>query len=248
MKERFGATNPRAMMLRFHTQTGGSTLTAQQPLNNIVRVAIQTLAAVLGGTQSLHTNSYDEALALPTEESVRIALRTQQVVAHESGVAETVDPLAGSYYVEAKTNDIENQALDYIEKIDLIGGMVRAIEQGYVQKEIQASSYRYLTDVEKKERIIVGVNEFTAAEAHKPDLLKIDFSVQEQQLKRLQSLKEKRDNEKVTQTLTELKKTAQGTKNTMPTILNAVRAYATLGEISDVLREVFGEYKETIVI
>ncbi len=248
MKERFGATNPRAMMLRFHTQTGGSTLTAQQPLNNIVRVAIQTLAAVLGGTQSLHTNSYDEALALPTEESVRIALRTQQIVAHESGVAETIDPLAGSYYVEAKTNEIEKQALDYIEKIDRIGGMVRAIEQGYVQKEIQASSYRYLTDVEKKERIIVGVNEFTVEEEHKPDLLKIDFSVQEQQIKRLKSLKERRDNEKVAQSLAELKKTAQGTENLMPAILNAVRVYATLGEICDVLREVFGEYKETIVI
>ena len=248
MKERFGATNPRAMMLRFHTQTGGSTLTAQQPLNNIVRVAIQTLAAVLGGTQSLHTNSYDEALALPTEESVRIALRTQQVVAFESGVAETIDPLAGSYYVEAKTSEIEKEALSYIDKIDRLGGVVRAIEQGFVQKEIQTSSYRYISDVEKKERIIVGMNEFIVTEDHKPELLKVDFSVQDQQIKRLKELKAKRDNEKVSRALAELKKIAQSTENIMPAILNAVRVYATLGEISDVLREVFSEYKETIVI
>ena len=193
MKDRFGAKNKKAMMLRFHTQTGGSTLTAQQPMNNIARVTIQTLAAVLGGTQSLHTNSYDEALALPTEESVRVALRTQQIVAHESGVAETVDPLAGSYYIEEKTNQIEKQVLDYIEKIDQLGGVVSAIEKGYIQKEIQTSSYRYLTDVEKEERIIVGVNKFGIEEDSKPDLLKVDFQVQEEQIKKLQTMKQNRD-------------------------------------------------------
>ena len=248
MKHRFGATKPRAMMLRFHTQTGGSTLTAQQPLNNVVRVAIQTLAAVLGGTQSLHTNSYDEALALPTEESVRIALRTQQIVAHESGVAETIDPLAGSFYVEAKTDEIEKEAMDYIEKIDKMGGVVRAIEQGFIQKEIQASSYRYISEVENKERIIVGVNEFQVDEDHKPELLKIDLAVQDKQIERLKNLKKRRDGERVDQTLANLKRVAQSDENIMPAILDAVKSYATLGEICGVLREVFGEYKETVII
>ena len=248
MKDRFQATNKKAMMLRFHTQTGGSTLTAQQPLNNIVRVTIQTLAAVLGGTQSLHTNSYDEALALPSEESVRIALRTQQIVAHESGVAETIDPLAGSYYIEARTDQIEKEALGYIERIDQMGGMVNAIENGYIQKEIQKSSYQYLTDIENKDRIIVGVNQFEIEEDEKPELLKIDYQVQEQQLKRLTELKQKRDNALVNHKLEALKKVAQSGDNIMPAIIDAVKVYATLGEICDVLREVFGEYKETIVL
>jgi len=236
------------MMLRFHTQTGGSTLTAQQPFNNIARVTIQALAAVLGGTQSLHTNSYDEALALPSEESVQVALRTQQIIAHESGVAETVDPLAGSYYIETKTNQIEKQALEYIEKIDQLGGVVRAIENGYIQKEIQGSSYRYLIDIEQKERIIVGVNKFEVEEENKPDLLKIDFQVQKDQIKRLHLMKQKRDNNAVQKSLVELKKVAEGKKNTMPAILSAVKTYATLGEICGVLREVFGEYKESVVL
>jgi methylmalonyl-CoA mutase, N-terminal domain len=248
MKERFGAKNEKAMMLRFHTQTGGSTLTAQQPMNNIARVTIQTLAAVLGGTQSLHTNSYDEALALPTEESVRVALRTQQIVAHESGIAETVDPLAGSYYIETKTNQIEKQALDYIKKIDRMGGVISAIEQGYIQKEIQRSSYRYVKDVEKKERIIVGVNKFEIDEDSKPDLLKVDFKVQEEQIKKLQTIKQNRDNKSVQNNLIELRKVADSKNNIMPAILDSVKVYATLGEICGVLREVFGEYKESIVL
>ena len=248
MRDRFEAKNEKAMMLRFHTQTGGSTLTAQQPMNNIARVTIQTLAAVLGGTQSLHTNSYEEALALPTEESVRVALRTQQIVAHESGVAETVDPLAGSYYIEEKTNRIEKKALDYIEKIDQLGGVVSAIEKGYIQKEIQTSSYRYLTDIEKMERTIVGVNKFEIEEDRKPDLLKVDFKVQEEQVKKLQAIKQKRDNKTVQKCLIELKNVAESRNNIMPSILKAVKIYATLGEICGVLREVFGEYRETVVL
>jgi methylmalonyl-CoA mutase N-terminal domain/subunit len=248
MKNRFGSNNPKAQMLRFHTQTGGSTLTAQQPLNNVVRVAIQTLAAVLGGTQSLHTNSYDEALALPTEESVRIALRTQQIVAYESGVAETIDPLAGSYYIEARTDEIEAGARKYIDKIDALGGVVNAIEQGYIQREIQNSSYRYLMDVEHQERIIVGQNKFQVEEKEKPDLLKIDFRVQEEQIARLRKLKQQRDNEAVTVSLVALKQVAQSQENIMPAILDAVKAYATLGEICTVLRQVFGEYKESVMM
>lgn len=248
MKDRFGATNPKAMMLRFHTQTGGSTLTAQQPLNNVVRVAIQTLAAVLGGTQSLHTNSYDEALALPTEDSVRIALRTQQIVANESGVAETIDPLGGSYYIETKTNEIEAAAREYIDKIDAIGGVVNAIEQGFIQNEIQNSSYRYLMDVENQERIIVGQNKFQIEEEHKPELLKVDFKVQEEQIVRLQQMKRDRDNETVKNKLAALKQVAESNENIMPAILNAVKAYATLGEICNVMRDVFGEYKESIMM
>lgn len=248
MKHRFGAKDDKSMMLRFHTQTGGSTLTAQQPLNNIVRVTIQTLAAVLGGTQSLHTNSYDEALALPSEESVAIALRTQQIVAHESGVAETVDPLAGSYYVEHKTNQIEAQAREYIEKIDSLGGVVPAIEKGYIQKEIQNSAYRYLKEVEKNDRIIVGVNKFKIAKEHKPDLLKIDLQVQEQQVKKLHQIKQQRDKTAVEKNLTHLKQIARSEQNIMPAIVEAVKAYATLGEICNVMREVFGEYKEAVFL
>ena len=247
MKDRFGAKDDKSMMLRFHTQTGGSTLTAQQPLNNIARVTIQTLAAVLGGTQSLHTNSYDEALALPSEDSVGIALRTQQIVAHESGVAETVDPLAGSYYIEHKTNQIEADAKKYIEKIDALGGVVASIEKGYIQKEIQNSAYRYLKEVEKSDRIIVGVNKFKIEKEHKPDLLKIDLKVQEEQVNKLQQVKQKRNNVEVAKRLAYLKEVAQNEQNIMPAILDAVRVYATLGEICNVMRAEFGEYREAVI-
>ena len=248
MKNRFGAKDEKSMMLRFHTQTGGSTLTAQQPLNNIVRVAIQTLAAVLGGTQSLHTNSYDEALTLPTEESVEIALRTQQIVAYESGVAETIDPLAGSYYIEEKTNQMESDAKKYIEKIESLGGVVAAIEKGYVQKEIQNSAYRYLKEVEKSDRIIVGVNKFKVENEPKPDLLKIDLKVQEQQIKKLKQVKQQRDQVAVEKSLSRIRQVAQSKQNIMLAILEAVKVYATLGEICNVMRDVFGEYKEAVVL
>jgi len=248
MKNRFGAKDEKSMMLRFHTQTGGSTLTAQQPLNNIVRVTIQTLAAVLGGTQSLHTNSYDEALALPSEESVGIALRTQQIVAYESGVAETVDPLAGSYYIEHKTDQIETEAKKYIEKIDALGGVVIAIEKGYIQKEIQNSAYRYLKEVENNERIIVGANKFKIDKQQKPDLLKIDLKVQQQQIEKLKRVKQQRDRSAVEKNLSNLKQVAMSNENMMPAIVEAVKVYATLGEICNVMREVFGEYKEAVVL
>ncbi len=249
MKERFGVTNESAMRMRFHTQTGGSTLTAQQPMNNIVRVTIQALAAVLGGTQSLHTNSYDEALALPTEESVRIALRTQQIIAYESGVGDTVDPLAGSYAIEAMTNEIEERAKEYIDKIDALGGMVKAIESGYVQREINESAYRYQLAVESGERIIVGVNKFQIEEDFPIDnILKVDPEDEERQKARLRKLKEERDNEKVKRALERVRKAAEGDENLMPPIIDAVRVYATVGEISDVLREVFGEYTEAPII
>ncbi len=248
MKERFGAKNPKSMMLRFHTQTAGSTLTAQQPDNNIIRVTIQALAAVLGGTQSLHTNSRDEALSLPTEDSVRIALRTQQIIAYESGVTDTVDPLAGSYYIEAMTNRIEKEAWEYIEKIDKMGGMVKAIEEGYVQKEIQDSAYKFQKEVEEKERIIVGVNEFKIEEDVKPKILKVDPEIERVQVERLKQLREKRDNNAVKNALSTLKEKAKTDENLMPYIFNAVKVYATLGEISDVLREVFGVYEEKIFI
>ncbi|MFZ5943807.1 MAG: acyl-CoA mutase large subunit family protein [Bacillota bacterium] len=242
MKERFGAKKERSMMLRFHTQTGGSTLTAQQPDNNIVRVAIQTLAAVLGGTQSLHTNSKDEALALPTEESVRIALRTQQIVAYESGVAETVDPLAGSYYVEAMTKRIEDEAWAYIKKIDELGGAVKAIEQGYIQKEIQDASYEYQKEVESGKRVVVGLNKFQIKEAPPRGLLKVDPSVGIMQAKKLAEMKSKRDGNAVQTALAELREAAKGDINLMPVILKAAKVYCTEGEICGVLREVFGEY------
>ncbi len=248
MKERFGAKNPKSMQLKFHTQTAGSTLTAQQPDNNIVRVAIQTLAAVLGGTQSLHTNSKDEAMALPTEDSVRVALRTQQVVAHESGVADTVDPLAGSFYVESLTDSIEKTALEYIEKIDELGGAPAAIEQGYIQKEIMDSSYNYQKELEKEERIVVGMNKFQVEEKPIEGLLKVDPKVEQLQRDKIAKTKESRDENLVKEKLEALKKAAEGTDNTMPFILEAVKAYATLGEICDVLREVFGEYQQSVVI
>ena len=248
MKERFNAKNPKSWMLRFHTQTGGSTLTAQQPDNNIVRVAIQALAAVLGGTQSLHTNSRDEALALPTEESVRIALRTQQIIAYESGVTETIDPLAGSYYVESLTNRIEYEAAAYIQKIDDLGGAVKAIEQGYIQQEIQDSAYAYQMDVESKNRVVVGMNMFQIEEAAPKGLLKVDPSVGERQTARLKELKNKRNNDNVTASLAALETAAKGNDNLMPFILDAVKSYATLGEICDTLRSVFGEYQQKVIL
>ncbi|MCG0278654.1 MAG: methylmalonyl-CoA mutase family protein [Thermanaeromonas sp.] len=248
MKERFGAKDPRSMMLRFHTQTAGCTLTAQQPMNNIVRVAIQALAAVLGGTQSLHTNSYDEALALPCEEAVRIALRTQQIIAYESGVAETIDPLGGSYYVEALTNRLEKEAQDYIAKIDAMGGAVKAIEQGYIQREIQDSAYRYQKEVESGRRTVVGVNKFQMEEEPPKNLLKVDPAVGEAQKKKLKELKAQRDNRQVARCLEELRRVASSTENIIPAIYEAVKAYATLGEICDVLRDVFGEYRPLDIV
>lgn len=248
MKDRFKAKKEKSMKLKFHTQTAGSTLTAQQPDNNIIRVTIQTLAAVLGGTQSLHTNSRDEALALPTEESVRIALRTQQIAAYESGVAETIDPLAGSYYVESLTKQIEDEAMNYINKIDELGGAPKAIEKGYIQKEIQDSAYNYQMDIESNRRIVVGVNKFQIEEEHHKDLLKVDPAVGELQSKKLSELKHERDNEKVKKALEDLRKAAQGTENVMPYILDAVKEYATLGDICGVLREEFGEYQQSVIL
>jgi len=242
MKERFGAQDPRSLMVRFHTQTAGCSLTAQQTKNNIVRVAFQALSAVLGGTQSLHTNSMDEALALPSQEAVQIALRTQQLIAYETGVTETVDPLAGSYYIEHLTNTIESQAADYIRRIDELGGAAAAIEQGFVQREIQESAYKFQKAVEQGERIVVGLNKFQVQEPKPTGLLRVNPAVREQQMKKLQRLKEKRDSGAVQASLAGLKKAAQGEDNLLPLILQAVRAYATLGEICDTLREVFGEY------
>jgi methylmalonyl-CoA mutase N-terminal domain/subunit len=250
MKERFGVTNPNAQKLRFHTQTAGCTLTAQQPENNIIRVTIQALAAVLGGTQSLHTNSFDEALALPTEESVRIALRTQQIIAYESGVTNTVDPLAGSYYLEWLTNEIERRAQEYIDKIDEMGGMLVAIEKGYVQQQIQDSAYAYQRAIEKGEQIVVGVNKFQIEEkGTSRKILRVNPSMAEKQIARLKALKESRDNVKVKEALEEIRKAAKDeSANLMPKILEAVKVYATLGEICDVLREEFGEYRESIIL
>jgi methylmalonyl-CoA mutase N-terminal domain/subunit len=248
MKDRFKAKNPRSMMLRFHTQTAGSTLTAQQVNNNIVRVTLQTLAAVLGGTQSLHTNSRDEALALPTEESVRIALRTQQIVAEESGVTNTIDPLAGSYYVEAMTDLIEKEANEYIEKIDSLGGMAEAIETGFVQNEIQKSAYKYEMEIEEKERIIVGVNKYQIKEPEHRDLLKINMNVQQEQIKFLNKIRSERNNNEVEKKLATLKTAAEGNENLIPFIIETVKTYASIGEICNTLRSVFGEYKEHVVV
>ncbi len=248
MKERFKAKNPKSLMLRFHTQTAGCTLTAQQPDNNIMRVTIQALAAVLGGTQSLHTNSRDEALALPTEDSVRIALRTQQVIAYESGVADSIDPLAGSFLVESLTDQIEKAASDYIDKIDSLGGAVEAISQGFQQKEIQDSAFAYQRAIETDDLIIVGVNKFSIQEPPPAGLLKVKEEVEIFQKKALAEVKTKRDNDKVKAALKKLEETAKGTDNLMPHILEAVKAYATLGEIADVFREVFGKHRETVVL
>ena len=248
MRDRFGAQDPRSMMLRFHTQTAGVALTAQQPMNNVVRVTLQALAAVLGGTQSLHTNSMDEALALPTEEAVQVALRTQQVIAYESGVADTVDPLAGSYYVESLTDEIEARARDYLARIDEMGGALAAIEAGYIQREIQESAYRYQKAVETQEQIVVGVNRFQVTEDHKPRLLRVDESTQALQIERLRQLRSGRDNDAVRRALAALQDAASGNDNLMPFILSAVEAYATTGEICNALRRVFGEYQAPTTI
>jgi len=242
MKERFRAQNPRSWMLRFHTQTAGVSLTAVQPMNNIMRVAFQALSAVLGGTQSLHTNSYDEALALPSEQSVKVALRTQQVIAHEIGVADVVDPLAGSYYMESLTEEIEKQAEEYIRKIDEMGGSVKAIERGFVQREIEESAYKYQKEIEQQDKIVVGLNKFREEEDQPVDLLKLDPELMKLQKQKLEKLKEERDNAKVEKNLADLKEAAKGDDNVMPSIIEAVRAEATLGEVCNVLREVFGEY------
>jgi methylmalonyl-CoA mutase N-terminal domain/subunit len=243
MMKDLGATDTKAMMLRFHTQTGGSTLTAQQPLNNISRVTIQTLAAVLGGTQSLHTNGYDEALSLPTEEAARIALRTQQIVAFESGVADTVDPLAGSYFVESLTNDVEEAAWKLIEKIDAMGGSVSAIEQGFIQNEIAKSAYEYQRNIESGEKIIVGVNKFEVDKEVPIPLLRVDDSIRQVQTEKLNSLRKRRNPAKCDNILQSLNDKASSGENIMPTVVEAVENSCTLGEIADTLREVFGEYK-----
>ncbi len=244
MKERFKAKRDESCMLRFHTQTAGCSLTAQQPDNNVVRVAFQALAAVLGGTQSLHTNSRDEAYALPTEDSVRLALRTQQLIAYESGVADMIDPFGGSYAVEALTDEIERKSMEYIEKIEAMGGAIKAIESGYVQGEIGESAYQYQKEIEAKKRIIVGLNQFQMEEEPLRDILRIKPEVEQYQKEKLARVKKERDNSKVKETLAVLKKAAQGTDNVVTPILEAVKVYATLGEISDTLREVFGEYRE----
>ncbi len=243
MKKRFRASNERSLQLRFHTQTGGSTLTAQQPDNNIVRVTLQALAAVLGGTQSLHTNSRDEALALPTEESARIALRTQQIIAYESGVADTVDPMGGSYYIEALTDQMEQEIWRYIEKIDELGGAVSAVEQGFMQQEIHRAALETQRRIESGEEAVIGMNRYQIEQETEPQLLRVDPSIEKQQLAQLSELKANRNLLKVGEKLDNLKKAAQGTDNLMPYILNAVKAYCTVGEICHALREVFGEYR-----
>lgn len=240
--KQLGATDAGAQKLRFHTQTGGSTLTAQQPMNNIVRVSTQALAAVLGGTQSLHTNGYDEALSLPTEAAARIALRTQQIIAFESGVTDTVDPLAGSYFIEALTDELEAAAQLYIDKIDAMGGAVKAIEQDYIQQEIARSAYEYQQAIESGEKVIVGVNKFTSVEKAAENLFRVDDSIREMQMDKISALKAGRDNLAVSEALGQLAKAARGTENLLPFILTAVERYATLGEIADTLRGVFGEY------
>jgi methylmalonyl-CoA mutase N-terminal domain/subunit len=248
MRDRFKARNPRSWQLRFHTQTAGVSLTAQQPYNNVVRTALQALAAVLGGTQSLHTNSLDEALALPTAEAATLALRTQQVIAYESGVTNTADPFGGSYFVEKLTRDLEEEALTYFDAIDRMGGMVEAIERGYPQKEIAESAYRFQQSVEKREKIIVGVNDFVQEGEQPVEILYIDESAGEKQLAKLERLRKTRDNNRVRHSLDALKQGASTHANTMPLLLEAVRAYATVGEMCDALREIWGEYEETPVI
>jgi methylmalonyl-CoA mutase N-terminal domain/subunit len=243
MRERYGAKNPKSWQFRVHTQTGGSTLTAQQPDNNIVRVTIQALAAVLGGTQSLHTNSRDEALALPTEESARIALRTQQIIAYESGVTDTVDPLAGSYYVEYLTDQIEIKALEYMEKIEKLGGAVAAVEAGYMQREIHKQAYETQRKIESGEEKVIGMNCFKLENEPQPELLRVDPALGKKQKEKLDRLRARRDNANVEQTLNRLRQGAAGTENLMPLILDCVRSYATIGEICGVLRQVFGEYR-----
>jgi methylmalonyl-CoA mutase N-terminal domain/subunit len=241
MKERFGAQDPRSMMLRFHTQTAGVTLTAQQPDNNLIRCTVQALAAVLGGSQSLHVNSRDEALALPTEESAQLSLRTQQILAYESGVSDVVDPLGGSYYVESLTNQLEDAALEYIKRIDDIGGAVAAIEQGFQVREIGESAYRHEMEVESGDRTIVGVNRFAAEEPAIEGLLRVDAQASQYQIEQLKRLRNQRDSSKVSSSLAQLKQIAQGDENTVPAILECVESYCTIGEICGLFREVFGE-------
>ncbi len=243
MKERFGAKNPRSMMMRYHVQTGGVTLTAQQPLNNIVRVALQAYAAALGGCQSLHTNSYDEALCLPTQEAVTVALRTQQIIAEESGATDTIDPLAGSYFVEAMTDKIEEEIEEYIQKIDAMGGTLAAIEQGYIQKEIQDSAYRFQKEIESGERVYVGINKYTMEEPEPTNLLKVDMKVGEIEAEKLKKLRAERDQAKWKAALDKLREVSQTDENVMPAVIEAVKARATIGEICDVWREIFGEYR-----
>jgi len=248
MREQFKAKNPRSWMLRFHTQTAGSTLTAQQPENNIVRTAIQAMSAVLGGTQSLHTNSYDEALALPTEQAARIALRTQQIIAYESGATQTIDPLAGSYYIESLTNEIEKRATEYLDKIDALGGMLKAIERGFVQQEIQNAAYEYQQQVDRGEATVVGVNRFTVEEEKPIPILHIDESLERRQVERVRALRARRDPQPWKDSLKKIEDAARSGANLMPHIVSAVEAHATVGEISDTMRKVFGEYKEAVVI
>lgn len=248
MKERFEAKNPRSLMLRYHVQTDGFTLTAQQPLNNIVRVAIQSLAAVLGGCQSLHTNSFDEALALPSEQAVQVALRTQQIIAEESGVADTVDPLGGSFYVESLTDELERRIMSYIDEVDTMGGALKAIEKAYVQREIANSSYSYQKAVDSGEQVIVGVNSYVTEDKHVPPTLEIGDEIEKKQCDRLAKLRSRRDNEKVKRTLDDVRRAAGSTENVMPSVIEAVKAYATLGEICDAFRDVFGEYREPSIL
>ncbi|HEV8429558.1 MAG TPA: methylmalonyl-CoA mutase family protein [Pyrinomonadaceae bacterium] len=248
MRDRFQARDPRSLMLRFHTQTAGSSLTAQQPEVNVVRTTIQALAAVLGGTQSLHTNSMDEALALPTEAAARLALRTQQVIAYESGVAETADPLAGSYAIEQLTNEVEEDALEYLKKIETMGGMLRAIETGYVQREIQESAYRYQKAIESQEQVVVGVNHFQLEEELPVTVLRIDPALEQAQVERVRALRARRDAKAVTAALEKLEQAAGTNENLLPRILESVEVYATVGEISNTLRRVWGEYRETSVV
>ncbi len=248
MKERFNAQNERSMMLKFHVQTGGCTLAEQQPLNNVVRVTIQALAAILGSCQSLHTNSYDEALALPSEEAVQLALRTQQILAYENGVADTVDPMGGSYYVEWLTNKIEEGVQKYIATIDKMGGALEAIKKGYIQREIRRSAYNHQKAVDAGEQVVVGVNRYTSEKQPALELLEIDEGVARKQLGRLNKLRSRRDNDEVQQVLDRVRRVASSEENIMPVLIEAVKAYATVGEISDVLRDVFGEYKEPSVL
>jgi len=248
MRERFNARDPRSLMLRFHTQTAGSSLTAQQPEVNVVRTTIQALAAVLGGTQSLHTNSMDEALALPTEAAARVALRTQQVIAYESGVADTSDPLAGSYAIEELTSEVEQRAAEYLKKIDALGGMLRAIETGYVQREIQEAAYRYQRAIESREEIVVGVNRFQIEAEPPVTLLRIDAALEQAQVERVRALRARRDAQATESALTKLEQAANTTENLLPHILECVESYATVGEISNRLRRVWGEYRETSTI
>jgi len=248
MRQRFNPANPRSLMLRFHTQTAGSMLTAQQPENNVVRVAYQALAAVLGGTQSLHTNSRDEALGLPTEDAATLALRTQQILAHETGVAEVVDPLGGSWYIEERTNQLEHEALEYLTKVDELGGMLAAIEEGFVQAEIQDAAFRYQKQIESGDLIVVGVNSFESVQESPISVLRIDPKIERDQVERLHRLRQERSSERVKRTLASLRIAAEGKENMMPSIVSAVEARATVGEIAETLRSVFGEHREAIVL